>query len=44
VVDSHDRERMNELRGEIEHLATWDELRGVPVLIFANKQDLPNGE
>ena len=44
VVDSNDRERMDELREEIWRLTKEDELRGVPVLIFANKQDLPNGE
>jgi len=44
VVDSNDRERMDELREEIWRLTKEDELRGVPVLIFANKQDLPDGE
>ena len=44
VVDSTDRERIGELREEIERLMNEDELRDVPVLFFANKQDLPNGE
>jgi len=44
VVDCHDFDRMDELKFEIQHMMNEDELRGVPVLIFANKQDLPGGE
>jgi len=44
VVDCTDRERIDELREEMKRLMNEDELRGVPVLLFANKQDLPNGE
>jgi len=44
VVDCHDFDRMDELKFEIQHMMNEDELRGVPVLIFANKQDLPDGE
>ena len=44
VVDSADPERIGELRQEIERVVNDDKLRGVPVLVFANKQDLPMGE
>eukprot|EP01111_Echinosteliopsis_oligospora_P011906 TRINITY_DN4025_c0_g1_i3.p1 TRINITY_DN4025_c0_g1~~TRINITY_DN4025_c0_g1_i3.p1 ORF type:complete len:198 (-),score=46.22 TRINITY_DN4025_c0_g1_i3:83-676(-) len=42
VVDSNDRERMEEVAEEIELFAKEEELREVPFLILANKQDLPN--
>lgn len=42
MVDSNDRERIHEARDELARMTNEDELRGVPVLIFANKQDLPN--
>jgi ADP-ribosylation factor protein 1 len=42
VVDSNDRERMDEACEQLHQMANEDELRNVPVLIFANKQDLPN--
>lgn len=41
-VDSNDRERIDESDWSLGLLLTEDELRNVPVLIFANKQDLPN--
>ena len=41
VVDSNDRDRIDESRKELEIILADDELRSVPVLIFANKQDLP---
>eukprot|EP01122_Echinamoeba_exundans_P015923 TRINITY_DN790_c0_g1_i1.p1 TRINITY_DN790_c0_g1~~TRINITY_DN790_c0_g1_i1.p1 ORF type:complete len:225 (-),score=39.56 TRINITY_DN790_c0_g1_i1:58-732(-) len=41
-VDANDRERIEEAAIELEKMLREDELRGVPVLIFANKQDLPN--
>lgn len=34
--------RMNEVRGELQRLLSYDELIEVPFLILANKQDLPN--
>ncbi|XP_060085049.1 ADP-ribosylation factor-like protein 3 [Ylistrum balloti] len=40
VVDSTDRKRMEETATELEELLEEDRLAGVPVLIFANKQDL----
>merc|ERR1712100_476400 len=42
VVDSNDRERMSEALGELQRLTTEEELRDAALLVFANKQDLPN--
>ncbi|MCL7045962.1 hypothetical protein MKW94_029058 [Papaver nudicaule] len=42
VVDSNDRERVGEARDELHKLMNEDELRDAALLIFANKQDLPN--
>jgi len=49
VVDSNDRERMDESQGaensakdELHRMLAEDELRDAVVLVFANKQDLPN--
>jgi len=43
VVDSNDVERMDEAREELQRLMTNEEgLRGCALLVFANKQDLPN--
>lgn len=42
VVDSNDRERVNEAREELMRMLAEDELRDAALLIFANKQDLPN--
>jgi len=42
VVDSNDRERVSEARDELMRMLNEDELREALVLIFANKQDLPN--
>ncbi|KAG7277600.1 hypothetical protein CRUP_013918 [Coryphaenoides rupestris] len=42
VVDSNDRERVNEAREELGRMLAEDELREAVLLIFANKQDLPN--
>jgi ADP-ribosylation factor protein 1 len=41
-VDSNDRERVTEARAELEKMLGEDELRSALVLVFANKQDLPN--
>ncbi len=41
MVDSNDRDRIDEAREELFGLLTDDALHGVPVLVFANKQDLP---
>lgn len=42
VVDSSDRERIDEARIELEKIVELNELRDAVLLIFANKQDLPN--
>lgn len=42
VVDSNDRERIVEARDELTKMLSEDELRDAVILIFANKQDLPN--
>ncbi|KAJ2767277.1 Arf GTPase arf1 [Coemansia nantahalensis] len=42
VVDSNDRDRMEEARDELERMLGEDELRDAILLVFANKQDLPN--
>lgn len=41
VVDSSDRERVNEAREELSWILESDEMQGVPMVILANKQDLP---
>ena len=47
VVDSNDRERLDgddytSTKEELHKALTEDELRDAPLLVFANKQDLPN--
>ncbi|XP_069762572.1 ADP-ribosylation factor 3-like isoform X2 [Narcine bancroftii] len=42
VVDSNDRERINEAREELMRMLSEDELREAVLLVYANKQDLPN--
>eukprot|EP00656_Telonema_subtile_P028751 TRINITY_DN3135_c0_g2_i6.p2 TRINITY_DN3135_c0_g2~~TRINITY_DN3135_c0_g2_i6.p2 ORF type:complete len:190 (-),score=38.75 TRINITY_DN3135_c0_g2_i6:248-817(-) len=42
VVDSNDRDRMSEAAQELHRMLAEDHLQGVPLLVFANKQDLPN--
>lgn len=42
VVDSNDRERASEAREELSKMLQEDELREAVLLVFANKQDLPN--
>ncbi|WFD38444.1 uncharacterized protein MJAP1_001397 [Malassezia japonica] len=42
VVDSNDRERIPEAREELQRMLNEDELRDALLLVFANKQDLPN--
>jgi small GTP-binding protein len=41
VVDSSDRDRLEEAREELGHLLDADELKEAPLLLVANKQDLP---
>merc|ERR1719387_3521417 len=42
VVDSNDRERIEDAREELANILAEDEMRDAAVLVFANKQDLPN--
>ena len=41
MVDSNDRERVVEARDELARMLGEDELREAILLVFANKQDLP---
>lgn len=38
MVDSNDRERVNEAREELARMLAEDELRDAVLLVFANKQ------
>ncbi|XP_065215843.1 ADP ribosylation factor 4 [Planococcus citri] len=42
VVDSNDRDRIVEAEKELHNMLREDELRDAVLLVFANKQDLPN--
>ncbi|XP_041745499.1 ADP-ribosylation factor 4-like isoform X1 [Coregonus clupeaformis] len=42
VVDSNDPERINDATEELQNMLEEDQLRDVVLLVFANKQDLPN--
>jgi len=42
VIDSNDRDRIHEARTELDRLLHEEELQNSTLLIFANKQDLPN--
>jgi len=42
MIDSNDRERITEANNELCNMMSEDLLRTVPLLIMANKQDLPN--
>eukprot|EP01120_Amphizonella_sp_Union-15-10_P007045 TRINITY_DN233_c0_g1_i1.p1 TRINITY_DN233_c0_g1~~TRINITY_DN233_c0_g1_i1.p1 ORF type:complete len:182 (-),score=24.76 TRINITY_DN233_c0_g1_i1:9-554(-) len=42
VVDSNDKERVEEAKKELESLLGNSELSDVAILVMANKQDLPN--
>ncbi|XP_028254583.1 ADP-ribosylation factor 4 [Parambassis ranga] len=42
VVDSNDRERVTESADELSKMIQEDELKEAVLLVFANKQDLPN--
>jgi signal recognition particle receptor subunit beta len=42
VVDSNDTKRINEAKDELHKLLSEDELRETILLVYANKQDLPN--
>merc|ERR1711993_194816 len=42
VVDSNDREESEDAREELNKMLNEDEMREAVLLVFANKQDLPN--
>lgn len=42
VVDSNDRDRVEEAAEELRKMLNEDEMRDASLLVFANKQDLPN--
>lgn len=42
VVDASDRERVDQARYELSGVLTEEELKDTPLLILANKQDLPD--
>lgn len=42
MVDSHDRDRTEDAAAELAKMLSEPELRGHPLLVMCNKQDLPN--
>eukprot|EP00397_Hematodinium_sp_SG-2012_P054058 GEMP01064934.1.p1 GENE.GEMP01064934.1~~GEMP01064934.1.p1 ORF type:complete len:184 (+),score=32.82 GEMP01064934.1:165-716(+) len=42
VVDSNDRDRIEDAREELNKMLGEDEMQDATLLVFANKQDLPN--
>eukprot|EP00440_Ansanella_granifera_P004834 gb/GFBE01005242.1/.p1 GENE.gb/GFBE01005242.1/~~gb/GFBE01005242.1/.p1 ORF type:complete len:182 (+),score=60.01 gb/GFBE01005242.1/:1-546(+) len=42
VVDSNDRDRIEDAKEELTKMLNEDEMRDAVLLVFANKQDLPN--
>merc|ERR1711976_615649 len=42
VVDSNDRDRAEDAKEELNKMLSEDEMRDAVLLVFANKQDLPN--
>ena len=40
MIDASDKARLEESRDELANLLQEDSLAGIPLLIFANKQDL----
>ena len=43
VVDCADRDRIDEARQELHRIINDREMKDATILIFANKQDLPDG-
>lgn len=43
VIDSADRDRIDEARLELERILSDREMRDCLLMVFANKQDLPGG-
>ena len=44
VVDSADKERFLEAKDELYWILDSEEMKGVPVMVLANKQDLPTSQ
>jgi ADP-ribosylation factor protein 6 len=44
VIDSNDRDRIDEARTELTRIIQDREMKDALLLVFANKQDLPGGE
>jgi GTPase SAR1 family protein len=44
VIDSSDRDRMEEARNELTRIIQDREMKDALLLVFANKQDLPGGK
>jgi len=42
VVDSNDRDRIDDARAELHKMLEEEEMRDAVLLVYANKQDLPN--
>ena len=42
VIDSNDIDRINEACGEFHHVHFDLNNKNIPILVYANKQDLPN--
>jgi|UniRef100_A0A7S4GH08 Arf/Sar family protein len=42
VVDSNDKDRAANARAELQKMMAEDEMKNASLLVFANKQDLPN--
>lgn len=42
VIDSSDRDRIEEAQEELQHILSTEEMKDVAVLVYANKQDLPH--
>ncbi|RKO88863.1 ADP-ribosylation factor family-domain-containing protein [Blyttiomyces helicus] len=42
VIDATDKERLDEVKQTFESVISSDEIEGVPVLMLANKQDVPS--
>ena len=43
VVDSNDRDRIDEARQELHRILSDREMKDCLLLVFANKQDIPGG-
>jgi len=41
-VDCNDHDRVEDAKEQLDKMLEEEELMGVPLLVFANKQDLPN--